>query len=234
VKPYTKKMLAIVGQTATPALFKLSSPSKVSSKPGSAFSLPAGSDFSCAGETDTCRDACYAKSGRHVFANVQSLQAGNWNFIKQFESNKDVLGAAKELLSAIGPKKPLMRIHESGDFFSQWYVDVWTAVITALPQTQFWFYTRCFQFDFSAMKDLTNVACWASTDKDNEVKATEFVKNQPFFRHAFGPLQLEEKPENTVLCPVTTGKLNVNGACESCMLCVDRNRMKKHIGFVLH
>jgi hypothetical protein len=227
-------MLAIVGQDNLKKELKLSSPSKISKKPGNAFSLPAGSDFSCAGETDSCRDACYAKHGRHVFANVQNLQAANWAQIKEFQANNDTKGAVKAFLDLIPEKKTLMRIHESGDFFSQWYVDVWEEVIRSRKNTNFWFYTRCFQFDFSGYKGLQNVACWASTDKDNEKLALNFVQSNAFFRHAWGPLAKDEAKANTVMCPVTTGKLAVDGACDKCRLCVERNRFSKNIGFVEH
>jgi hypothetical protein len=231
---YTKKMLAIIGQTDLPSALKLSSPAKVSNTKSSAFSLPAGSDFSCAGETSVCRDACYAKAKRHQFSNVQKLMASNWALIRDLEASKSSAIAVQRFLEVIPEKAKIMRIHESGDFHSQWYIDVWAEVVKARPNTKFWFYTRCFQFDFSVFSKFDNVACWASTDSANEVAALAFVAGNSFFKHAWGPLAKDEKPENTVMCPVTTGKLEMAGACNSCRLCVERNRIKKNIGFVMH
>lgn len=227
-------MLKVIEETDKFSSLKGSSPSKISKKPKLAFSLPAGSDFSCAGETSICKDACYAKKGRHVFANVQSLQAANWKLLKQMEASADSAGAIKAISDIIPKNAKIYRIHESGDFFSQWYIDVWEKVIKSRADVQFWFYTRCFQFNWENISKLPNVSCWASTDSENLVAATKFVENNPAFRFAFGPLNPSDKPDNTVICPVTSGKLAVDGACEKCMLCVNMQKFTKNIGFVEH
>ena len=42
-----------------------------------------------------------------------------------------------------------VRIHESGDFYSQTYLDKWFEVCRRLPSIVFWCYTRSYMFDFS-------------------------------------------------------------------------------------
>ena len=235
MKPYTRKLLKIIEDgVQLPSEFSLSSPSKISKRSGSAFSLPAGKEFGCIGETEACRNDCYAKGGRHVFSSVQNLLARNWTLIKHFESTSDSDGAVAALLRAIPESAPIFRIHESSDFFSQWYVNVWEQVARARPNTSFWFYTRSFSLDFSGFADLQNVTCWASTDSCNVADALKFVDANKHFRHAYGPLDHEDRPEDTVICPVTSGKLDVLGGCEKCGLCVHKGKMKKNIGFLRH
>ena len=233
---YTKSLFNILNNTTeTPTDIKMSSPMKISKKPNSAFSLPAGKDFSCIGETSACAKDCYARKGNHFRHGVQKNFLNNFLFLKEAEKNNDAQLAVDTILKHIPENAALMRIHESGDFYSQWYVNVWEQVAIARPQTKFWFYTRSFDLDFSSISQLDNMACWASTDGENLKKAEEFVSANKQFRHAYGPINDEDEvPENTVICPATSGRLNVAGACSVCKLCVDKTKFKKHIGFKKH
>lgn len=231
---YTKSVFKILNNSDVPDNIVMSSPSKISKKKGVAFSLPAGKDFSCIGETSLCAKDCYARKGNHFRHGVQQAFVNNYLFLKDAEARNDTTGAVDMLKTNINVKAGLMRIHESGDFFSQWYVDVWTQVAKDLPDVKFWFYTRSFGLDFSALTVLDNVSGWASTDDENMLTAIDFVKRSGL-RHAYGPItENSVTPTNTVICPATSGKLDVVGACESCMLCVDKNKFKKNIGFLKH
>jgi hypothetical protein len=151
-------------------------------------------------------------------------------------AKKDITGGSQALLALIKPDAPIFRIHESGDFFCQEYVDMWTVVIAARPNTSFWVYTREFTLDYSQMLKLPNLTFWASTDPFNQREATAFVeKHQGRIKHAFGPIMTEEElPAGAVFCPVTTHKLKTDGACAKCKLCVVPNRTPKHIAFLRH
>jgi hypothetical protein len=231
---YVSNILKILDNGDLPEGLRASSPAKISVKKNNAFAIPAGKNFGCIGETDVCASKCYAKKGNHLWPAVQNLLARNWKLLKHFEANADSEGAVRALLEMIPEKAELFRIHESGDFFSQWYVDVWAEAIAARPNTKFWFYTRSFTLDFSGMQSLRNATCWASTDSANENEALAFVKNHSFFRHAYGPIaKNEEKPEGSFFCPATVGKLETAGACEKCRLCTD-SRTTKHVAFRAH
>lgn len=214
---------------------KASSPIKISISKGRAFSLPAGPEFSCPGATKACVD-CYAQKGRHNFETVQSVMAVNWKIFSFYESNEDKDQLVAEILSIL-PKDGFFRIHESGDFHSQFSIDTWSQVISERPDLYFYAYTRSFMFDYSAILQNKNFTLWASTDKFNEKEAVKFVvKNkQSGVKHAFGPLLLSDaKPENSFYCPVTTGKIQMEGGCEACKLCIVPNRTSKNVIFVKH
>jgi hypothetical protein len=214
--------------------FTLSSPSKISVRGDRAFALPAGPDFSCPGATKAC-DGCYAQKGRHVFSNVQNAFARNFALMQSFEAKKDVKGCAAALLDVISPKAEIFRINESGDFSSAFVVKVWTEVAKARPNTKFWAYTRSFKLDFRKFIALPNVMLWASTDSYNQEQAIKFVAKHVGVRHAYGPLaKAEDLPKGAFICPVTSSRLEVNGACQSCMLCVDKKRTHKHVAFLKH
>jgi hypothetical protein len=234
VSKYTSNILNILDNGELPSGLRASSPAKISLKKNNAFAIPAGKAFACIGETEVCASKCYAKKGNHTWPAVQNLLAKNWALLKHFESKQDTEGAVQALLAIIPEKQELFRIHESGDFFSQWYVDVWAEAIAARPNTRFWFYTRSFNLNFENMKTLPNVTCWASTDSANAEAATAFVSNHSFFRHAYGPInKADDKPDNSFFCPATVGKLETAGACEKCRLCTD-NRTTRHVAFRAH
>lgn len=213
--------------------FTLSSPSKIAGHRPYAFSLPAGKDGTCPGETKAC-EGCYAKGGMFTFPATQSLMMRNWTTFSYFEARKDVGGAADALLNLISKKAPIFRIHVSGDFSSQFYIRVWTVVAMARPQTAFWFYTRSFQLNFKEFLSLPNVEGWASTDEYNKVKAEKFAIKHGI-KQAFGPYDHDAAiPKNTVVCPVTSGKLTVENACFRCKLCIVKGRITKNILFLAH
>lgn len=57
-------------------------------------------------------------------------------------------------------KKPVkaVRIHESGEFYSQAYIDKWYSIAKTIPTTQFYAFTkRIKDFDFTSIMSLPNV-----------------------------------------------------------------------------
>ena len=227
-------MLTVLNNTEIPEKFSLSSPSKISLIKDRAFSLPAGPDFTCPGATESCV-GCYAQKGRHIFGPVQALFARNFALMRSYEQEGNVAGCAADLLAAIPANAPLFRIHESGDFHSQFAIDVWTKVVAARPQTAFWAYTRSFKLNFHKLIDLPNMTLWASTDPYNCDAAQTFVGKHPGVKFAIGPLEDEAaQPEHSFICPVTSGKLVVDGACEKCQLCVHSDRTTKNVVFLKH
>lgn len=233
-KKYEAKMRDVLADADKLAFgISLSAPAKIAGSKKRAFSLPAGPEFTCPGATEACV-SCYAQSKRHMFANVQKSFARNLATISFFESTGDVDGCADAILKEIKSDFDIFRIHESGDFYSQFYLDVWVKVVQARPNTAFWFYTRSFDLDFSAISQVPNVTGWASTDQYNAELANQFAAKFGF-KQAFGPIEREsDKPAGSVVCPVTSSRLKLDGACEKCKLCIHKDRTKKNIAFIKH
>lgn len=94
------------------------------------------SGFSTCPNAAACAKGCYATMGAYTFSNVA----------KVFE---------KRLKLALSPKFTLiinseikrrgikrLRIHDSGDFFNEEYLNKWISIIKANPNTQFYAYTK--------------------------------------------------------------------------------------------
>lgn len=212
------------------AELKSSRASKISNKKNNGFSLPPSKQFSCPGETTACAK-CYAKKGNFVFANTKRLQQDNWEVVNTEEN-------IPAKLSNIMPKNSnIYRIHISGDFFSQEYVDMWADVIKAKPHTRFWAYTRSFHLNFTKLTRLPNFTLWASADEYNLKEAKQFVRRfrKSGTKLAYGPWDKEKEiPDNSFICPATSGKIEASGACEKCMLCVVKKRTNKNVVFIKH
>ena len=210
--------------------FKIGSPSKIGHK--RAFSLPAGS--TCPGKTEACA-GCYAQKGNHLFPEPQNAFAQNYVTLSFFERTDDVMGASEALVDTIRKEGAPgeFRVHESGDFHSQFAVDVWADVARSLPRTKFWAYTRSFHLDFTTLVAQKNMQLWASTDPYNTVAATDFSRKFGILQ-AFGPYSHGAAlPEKSFVCPVTSGKLSGKAACLRCRLCFEGG-VTRNVVFLAH
>ena len=121
------------------------------------FSLPAG--FSCPfardclskadRKTGTIQDGkhlkfrCYATSMECRHSNVRRSRWHNFDLLRACGSIEEM---AQLILDSLSPFTGYVRIHESGDFFSQDYFDAWVLVAQARPRTTFYSYTKALPF----------------------------------------------------------------------------------------
>lgn len=110
------------------------------------FNLPAfrsKDGFHVCPKAGFCATVCYARQGRYVMPNVAATREAN-------------------LVKARGPVFPslaiqdlkriratVIRLHDSGDFFDQAYLDAWLEVMRAFPEKSFYAYTKSLHLDFS-------------------------------------------------------------------------------------
>ncbi len=84
-----------------------------------------------------CIIGCYAKNGTYNFPSVKNAQE------KRLELTKDT-----ELFIAVidmelrKRKVKILRIHDSGDFYSKAYLDAWLSIIELNPNIRFYAYTK--------------------------------------------------------------------------------------------
>jgi len=123
------------------------------------FSLPAG--WSCpfakdclakvprfGGPIITGPDAqfrCYAASGESLFQNTRDSRWNNFDLVKGKSINQIVALLDNEI-ARFSKKYAIIRIHGSGDFFSQDYFDAWVEVVRRYPNKLFYAYTKALPF----------------------------------------------------------------------------------------
>lgn len=121
------------------------------------FSLPAG--FTCPGALNCLSRAdrktgklkegkhnifrCYAASAENLFGNVRK---GRWNNFDKLRGK--TLPQLVELINRSIPRRNthLVRVHSSGDFFTQNYFDAWVEVARLNPHLIFYAYTKALPF----------------------------------------------------------------------------------------
>ena len=230
---YIQLMTNTIKNTTVPKIFKLSGPQKISLKDRCSFSVPAGPKYGCPGATKACA-GCYAQKGRHLWSPVQKAFAENWKLLKRYEQYKQSDRAAQSILQKMRNDLDIFRIYESGDFHSQWVIDVWSRVIKERKDVSFWAYTRSFNLDFTKLTRNFNFSLWASTDNYNLQNAKQFVRKSGV-KHAYGPWEHNvELPKNSFICPPTNKKMELAGACEKCKLCVIKRKTNKNVVFLRH
>lgn len=117
------------------------------------FSLPAGHFCPFA---DACRSKanrqtghitdgpntefrCYAASTE---ARARSVRESRWHNATLLRACKSAGEVEELILASLSPYAGFVRVHVSGDFFSQAYFDAWLAVARQRPDTRFYAYTK--------------------------------------------------------------------------------------------
>jgi len=115
------------------------------------FGIPAyrSSDgfVTCPG-AGACAGYCYARQGRYVMPNVKASREFNLAIAK--DSPVRFAQYAIADLQAMR-KVSIVRIHDSGDFFSQEYLDAWVYVASTLPRIRFYAYTKSLKLCFDRL-----------------------------------------------------------------------------------
>jgi hypothetical protein len=116
------------------------------------WGIPANIDFTDADgvERNTCPRAgacagvCYAKQGQYV---VGSTKAARARALAQTMTATFAADAIADLTRFERLGYRTVRVHDSGDFYSQSYLNAWYAIARALPGLKFYSYTKSLHLD---------------------------------------------------------------------------------------
>lgn len=116
------------------------------------FGLPAfesADGFKVCPKAGACAAICYARQGNYNFSNVKAAREFNLAIVRA--SVADFKAKAMSDLRNMR-KVSTVRIHDSGDFFSQEYLDAWYDVARAFPNLVFYAYTKSLHLDLWTRK----------------------------------------------------------------------------------
>tara|TARA_R110001632_G_scaffold33397_1_gene85422 strand:+ start:352 stop:969 length:618 start_codon:yes stop_codon:yes gene_type:complete len=85
---------------------------------------------------DACIKFCYAKKGAYIWSNVAKVFEQRYELTKQ----KDFKEIMKNEI--IKKKVDFLRVHDSGDFYSNKYFLDWMQIAKSLPNVKFYAYTN--------------------------------------------------------------------------------------------
>jgi len=134
--------------------------------------------------------------------------------IAQSSKFKDIMIGAITLETLTSDIRAL-RIHESGDFFSQDYLDAWVSIIKAFPTFSFWAYTKSYMLDFKEALKLKNLNLRYSVDP-----TTEHLPKQKMAKAVVATT----KPKEAITCPSTMSKKHAIKCVRDCRICLNTNK----------
>lgn len=165
------------------------------------FNLPAAK--ACPRATSLCKMACYAKQAETLYPTCLPCRERNFQ-----ESLKDSFtdDMVKHLSQKVKSKhfSGKGRIHESGDFYNQEYLDKWKIICRESPKVKFLAFTKSIHLDF--VKKPKNLKLVFSIMSDTDPADIELAKEKGF-NLAFADW---ENPGATFTCP---------GNCRKCGKC---------------
>jgi hypothetical protein len=109
------------------------------------FGLPAVD--TCPGAS-ACKSICFATQGTYRFRAVRAVRADNLAASQGSSFVTDMVAAIRRLRS-----RNVVRVHDSGDFYSQEYMDSWFQIARSLPEKRFYAYTKSLHLNFGGKPD---------------------------------------------------------------------------------
>jgi hypothetical protein len=109
------------------------------------FGLPAVD--TCPGAA-ACKSVCFATQGTYRFKGVRAVRAANWEASQNDTFVQDMIAAIRRRRS-----RNTVRVHDSGDFYSQEYLDSWFTIARTLPHVRFYAYTKSLHLNFAGKPD---------------------------------------------------------------------------------
>jgi len=86
---------------------------------------------------------CFSASTEALFPNVFKSRLDNFNLLKEAKTAEAMYNLIHESIPAAAK---IVRIHVSGDFFSQNYFDAWMQIALTYPSITFYAYTKALPF----------------------------------------------------------------------------------------
>lgn len=121
--------------------------------------------ITCPGVSDWCSTHCYNADARKDVYTIDRWCENLWDFHFRLPELKDKI--ENQINETTG--RCAVRLHSSGDFFSEEYIDFWKEIILEFPKVSFWGYTRtwnvpCLKDNVNELMNLNNMQLFASYD----------------------------------------------------------------------
>lgn len=162
---------------------------------------------------------CYALKPQLRFPKVLQYRERMLERSKTKEFEQDIIDEIKNC------KKPIkaVRLHSSGEFYSQDYIDKWESIAKQLPNTRFYAFTkRKKDFDFSKIETLPNFV---------------IIDSLKFKGLNYGPKEDMVKisvEHGAMICPATFKGASKDTCGVSCSWCWSKDAQKFGTVFVKH
>tara|TARA_R110000796_G_scaffold178764_1_gene295415 strand:- start:69 stop:686 length:618 start_codon:yes stop_codon:yes gene_type:complete len=121
---------------------------------------------------DACIKFCYAKKGAYIWSNVAKVFEQRYELTKQ----KDFKEIMKNEI--IKKKVDFLRVHDSGDFYSNKYFLDWMQIAKDLPNVKFYAYTNSIAIVKNNTKFIPNNFDFIFSDSGKQVNLIDKNKDR--------------------------------------------------------
>lgn len=174
------------------------------------MNLPA--QATCPGRTVACSKCCYAMKAEKMYPSARAKRAAN---LAMIDRDSFVSQVSFEIQTN---KLAKVRVHESGDWVDQAYLDKWFQIAELCPDTKFLAFTKSFQLDFSKRPE--NMVIYASVDVTTDPMHLPAVKAMGVHLAELLSKGAAEPPIGYVCRPMTVTKKH-NYCGDGCDYCWD-------------
>lgn len=111
--------------------------------PAWAGRLPDGRTYNTCPAAGICRHVCYARNSTYLWPAVRGRHHANLAYVLD-----DLAGWESAMTAELGARRyrnAWIRVHDSGDFFSDAYLGAWLRISRARPHNTFYAYTKRFR-----------------------------------------------------------------------------------------
>lgn len=123
--------------------------------------LPSGEVFSTCPQAGVCAQFCYARNGTYLFPAVKKRHVEN--LMLYLNNPSGFVGLmSTELVKPRYRGGKWVRIHDSGDFFSDEYLEMWLDIARIFPDVTFYAYTK----EVSRFKRIVERKYWSVGKQD--------------------------------------------------------------------
>ena len=184
----------------------------------------------CPGASNWCLENCYNADDRTLVFPVERWAKNWWLYLNEPYKLRDRI--TEQLHSAAKPCA--VRIHSSGDFFSNDYVNFWGNIIDLNKDVKFWAYTRSWiindiRLSLENLRSFNNIELFASWDSTMRLPPPiNWRKSYVFYNENGAECFCRENP-NTLIC---LEQIDAVANCASCGICT--KDLKKDIAFYFH
>ncbi len=175
----------------------------------------------CPGKTSACSKLCYAIKASTMYHHV--VPAQRKRNLRLSISDKFILEACKELKRY--KKITAVRIHESGDFYNQTYLDKWIKISNNFPKLIFFAYTKSYMLDYSQLPEnfiMIYSSDWTTKNYSIQLKNHAIMLDT---RRKDCTTDIKWNNKSVLKCP---------GSCKSCDYCYTKPKETKLLYFPLH
>lgn len=185
--------------------------------------------ITCPGMSDWCKHNCYNADDRYEKFPIDKWCENLWWVLNDKKTLKKRIYFQLEECKT---ERTAVRIHSSGDFFSNEYITFWRDIISRNSDVYFWAYTRSwavneFVDDIRELDKMDNIKLILSWDETMTKPLDGFAKSIVY--NSNDEISVALKRKDGIACPE---QYDLVPSCADCGICI--NKPLKNIYFVLH